>query len=141
MLWLSMLWRNPLVRNIALGIAGSLAIFWCIRWYGNAQWQKGEQAGRISATTELEEQYRERWSRTAKDIASSAVITAQDRAKVEAQALSLAASRKSLQASLDASLSTIHKANEAANAKVLTVPDSAIDESIRILSAELAAAH
>ena len=141
---LKALWAIPWVKKAAiysvLGIVVSGGIFLSLRWYGNVQWRAGEQAGRVAATTELEDQYRERWRQTGKDIAAAAVQTAQDRSKLEAQASSLARSRQSLQTSLDSTLQQINQAREANDATVHLIPGDELDAALRDLSAELAAA-
>lgn len=140
MAWLLGLWANPLVRKIAIYLAVSLAILYGLYLWGNAQWRKGEQQGRVSVAIELEKKYREEWEAKSKQIEVAAATLAADRRTLDAQTTQLAQTRRQMQDALSATLKQISASREATDATVIALPADALDDALRGLSAELAAA-
>jgi hypothetical protein len=135
------LWANPIVRKVALyGIVVVFALY-LFRIWGNQQWYKGEQQGRVSATVELEEQYRADWETKQKEIEAFSTQVKIDRKSLDAEKELLRQSRSGLMSSLQSTLSKIESARYANETNVVAIPADELDAALRSLSAELAAAQ
>jgi hypothetical protein len=136
--WLGMLWANPLVRRIAIYVGIGLAILYALRLYGNAQWAKGEQTGRLNATQMIEKAKKAEWEKREAAIAEQIgqLKTEQDQISIERTNLKTA--RESLTAGLAGTLKKIATEREANNAKNITIPADRLDDAIRDISGQLA---
>lgn len=132
------LWMNPLVRKIAIYAAVGLAILYAARLWGNRQWQKGADAGRVYATEQAEKAFQKREAELKADIQAKTAALAESRASVVQEQRELAKLRASLTAGLDKTLAEIRAGKEATNAAVINVPADRLDDALRTLSAELA---
>jgi acetyl-CoA carboxylase carboxyltransferase component len=131
-------WANPLVRKGVLYGVGALAVLYALRLWGNAQWAKGEAAGRKNAAQSIEKAKLEEWKAKARVIVDQSAKLAADRQTLDEQFAELRLARQNLQEGLSRSLNQIDKTREANNAKVNAVPDALLDSAIRNVSGELA---
>lgn len=139
MTWLLALWENPLVRKVVLYAAIALAVLYGLRLWGNKQWAKGEQQGRVSAAVEMEKDLKAAWKAREVALSDAAKNLAFERQTWATQTAELARARAGLQDSLSRSLNQIKTTHEADNAKVIAVAPDQLDAALRTLSAELAA--
>ena len=138
-MWFMALWANPLVRKITLYAAALLAIFLCLRWYGNREYYKGISTGKAAMATDIEAKVTERLKAEREQLAADRKTLDGDRIKVDAARAELARGRATLQTALTSSLERFTSTREADNATVMAIPDAGLVRAIRAVSAELAA--
>jgi hypothetical protein len=134
------LWGNPIARKIIIGAGALLAIFYALRLWSNRVYSEGFKSGKTAGLAEMEAQKTAEWKEKVGAMAADAAKNAADRKSLEAQASSLADSRRGIEAALSRSLKQMNTRKEADNAKMASVPDSDLDAALRSVSANLAAA-
>lgn len=130
---------SPLARKFILYGAAGAAIFLCLRWWGNRQWQQGEHQGRQAATLEIERLKAAEWKAKEDAIAADAASVADEKRSVRAAAEQLARDRASIQESFKTALARIQAERLNQYADSAAVPDDRIWRDIRTVSGQLAA--
>ena len=138
MTWLIGLWANPLVRKITIYAAIALAVLYCLRLWGNKQWQKGEQQGRQHVAADLVKQKQAEWKAKEDQIARDAANLTTEKASVKAATEQLAKDRANLSRTLSDSLTAIQRERMRQYADASGTPDSVIWDRIRTVSKQLA---
>lgn len=110
------------------------------RW-GAKQWAKGEQQGRDNVAADISKKKEAEWAAKEKTLAVEAATLAADRRTIDVQASEIAATRAATRAALTQIIDAARKTQGESNAKVLTVPGPELDDALRTISAQLAAAH
>jgi hypothetical protein len=139
MLWLTLLkiLKNPIFQKILIYAVITMAVLYCIRLYGNAQWSKGEAKGRLNTTQLIEKAKKEEWKRidTLLKNNNEALVTEQNiNTELKKQ---LAADRTEINKNLKQGLAAIQAAQGQAYANINNIPATQLDNALRILSREL----
>jgi hypothetical protein len=137
MTWILSLWANPLARKFIIYGGAALAILLCLRWWGNAQWRKGETAGRIYEAKAIEKAKQSEWAAKDAAIAAAAKNIDSDKQSVKADQEALKRDRANLSRTLSDSLADIQKERMRQYANAAAVPDNRVWEDIRAISREL----
>lgn len=132
-IWLATkLGMSQLIVKVILFAVVSGGILLCLRWWGNAQWAKGQVEGRYFAINELKKAKEVEWKAREESIAQAAKDIATDRKQLD---LDRAALGKSLRDGIAASRIERGRISEIVN----LVPDSERNAAIRAALRELAA--
>lgn len=137
MIALTTLWANPLVRKIALYGGIAVVALLLLRWWGNAQWAKGEAQGRLQMAEEITKAKTEEWEAREAEIEKQAAAIAEDRMQLEAEEASIRRDRANLSRSLSDGLKRIEDARNEAYIETAIVPDDELWGAIRIVSGQL----
>lgn len=133
------LWANPLARKLITYGAVIAAICLCLRWWGNAQWQKGETAGRMYEAKAIEAAKKKEWAAKEGAIVIAAKNLDAEKRAVEAAAEQIRKDRTDLSRSLADSLAAIREERMRQYAHAAAVPDDRVWRDIRVMSGQLAA--
>lgn len=136
--WLAAKTKAPqwlIYAILAAGVLGGIS--YGLYRYGTAQWNKGVQAGRQAATTEMENAKKAEWDLAQRKIASAAQEVEAERTTVKAERAALNASRLAISQALSAALASAKAKQETSNAVVVAIPSDQLDATIRALSADL----
>jgi len=133
------MWAQPWFRRVAFYCAATLAIFWCLRWYGNRQWQRGEARGRQIMAREIEEAKKEEWAARERDLEAAAAGLAAERQSLVSAADQIARDRANLNRSLNDALESIRAERIRHYADAAATPDDRVWHDIRVVSGQLAA--
>ena len=126
-------------RKLAIYGAVGLAIFYALSLYRTRIWEQGARAGREAAISELEKKYKDQWKQEEKNIEVEKANLAEQRLELGGQAESIQQSRRSIDAALANALKNSRVIRDNSNAPVNTIPADQLDNTIRAISAELAA--
>ncbi len=137
-MWILTLWNNPFARKLLLGCAATLAIFYALRLWSNRVYSEGYRSGKTAGALETEKAAQEKRKAQQAAIEAEAARVASDRKLVDAQTATLAQSRRQIETSLFRSLNELKQKREVDSAKVLSIPDSELDNALRSVSAVLA---
>lgn len=137
--WILSMWAQPWFRKVVFYAAVILAIFWCLRWWGNSQWLKGEQRGRQTMAREIEREKREEWEARERALAAAAAGIATEKRSLAAATEQIARDRALLSRSLNDALARIQAERLSQYAHAAAVPDSILWRDIREVSGQLAA--
>ena len=108
------------------------AILLCLRWWGNSQWRKGQEAGRLFGIEEIRKTKQAEWKAKEESIAQAAAATAADRKRLDTE-------RAALQKAFSDQLSIIRRERQSIGTAVNAVPDSERNSAIRAVLGQLAA--
>lgn len=133
------MWAQPWFRRVVFYGAAILAISWCLRWWGNSQWLKGEQQGRQTMAREIEREKREEWEDRERALAAAAADIATEKRSLTAATEQIARDRAVLSRSLSDALARIQAERMHNYADASAVPDDRVWDDIRAVSRQLAA--
>jgi hypothetical protein len=133
------MWAQPWFRRVVFYAAAILGICWCLRWWGNSQWLKGEQQGRQAMAREIERAKQAEWEDRERALAAAGAGIATEKRSLAAATEQIAHDRAALSRSLNDALERIRAERLSHYADAAVVPDSAIWRDIRVVSGQLAA--
>jgi len=137
--WILSLWGNPIARKFIIYGGVILAIFLCLRWWGNEQWRMGESAGRQHALKDIEKQKRAEWAAKDAAIALAAKDIDAHKQAVVAGREQIRKDRDNLSRTLSNSLAAIQNERTRQYANAAVVSGDRVWDDIRAVSRELAA--
>lgn len=137
--WILSMLASPLARKLTLYGVGILAICLCLRWWGNAQWRKGETAGRLYEAKAIEKAKRAEWAAKEDAIAAAEKDIGTEKQAVATAAEQISRDRANLSRTLADGLQAIQNERARQYANAAAVPDNRIWDDIRTISRELAA--
>ena len=118
-------------------IAAAILFAW--RIWSNRIYDQGVEAGRITATKEIEAAKQKEWVAKEEEIKAQFQAVEADRRAVDAARSELARTRANLTNTLTKTLAEIQGRETATGAAVSAVPVAELDNALRAVSAELAA--
>jgi hypothetical protein len=133
------LWANPVARRIIVYGAIALGVMYAGRLWLNKHDSRIEQEARIKVTQELGKSKEAEWKAKEAAIARAATDLSTQKASVVAATEQLARDRADLSRTLNATLAQIQRERNRQYANAAATPDSAIWDSIRTVSSQLAA--
>lgn len=142
--WILGLWANPLVRKCIIYGAAIVAILLCLRWYGNAQWEKGVSYGDARTSVKMQKAYEDKWQEAQKQLDSQRKLMEEgvkkneaDRNVLSARAQELERSRQSIVLALAKAMAVAEAGKKSGYDAGLSLTDLTVDDAIRRLSADL----
>ena len=124
--------------------AAGLAILFCIRWYGNAQWSKGVDYGDQRTTIKMTEEFKRQWADAQKQLDAQKKLLDEgvkrneaDRRVLYAREAELARSRQAIVVALARAMAVAEAGKAAGYQSAISLTDLTIDTAIRRLSADL----
>ncbi len=145
-LFLTGMWGNPIARKIAIYGAAGLAIFWLVRLWSNRVYSEGYKSGKVAGLTEVEASKKAEWKARESAIAAEAGKVAADskalsarRAQLDADASVLRSMRQKNEDALSKALAEIRAGREAQHEADDRLAGGELVDTIRALSAKLAA--
>lgn len=133
---------SALLIKIILFAVATVGICYGLRLWGNAQWQKGEKQGRVTAVQVIEKAKKEEWKVKESEIASKRIEIEKKMIEVDAASKQLAQDKTILIKGLKDELAKIDlKKPTQPSVVVSSVPDSELDGALRSLSNRIDAAH
>lgn len=130
---------SAIVVELILGGALIAGALFALRLWGNKQWAKGEQQGRVSMSQELEKQNKVEWAARQDAINKAASQVDADRQQVQVERANLEQMRLSTQSTLRQVIAAAQTGREVSNAQAIALPPDELDAALRALSSELAA--
>lgn len=135
-----MLLANPMVRKAAIYVGVGLVILYALRLWGNAQWKKGEERGRVNAVDYLEKQKIIEWKVKEEQLELRKAKVETDKAQLLNERKTLDSDREAMQKSLSDGLARFNRQRVKNNETANKIKRSELVPAIRTLSGELAIA-
>lgn len=133
-----------LVKIIGSGLI-LVSVLLGLRVWGNKQWQKGNEAGRVDAIEYLENQKKAEWAAKELQLKQAAAtlgeerrLAADDRAAADARVRSAIAIEKASRETLSQAVILAKRNEEVISATIKLIPATQLDDAMRIRSRELA---
>lgn len=133
-----------LVKIIGSGLI-LVSVLLGLRIWGNKQWKKGNEAGRVDAIEYLEKQKKAEWEakelqlkQASANLEEERKLVADDRAAADARVRSAIAIEKSSRETLSQAVILAKRNEEVISATIKLIPATQLDDAMRIRSRELA---
>jgi len=135
----NMFWETYKNKIFLIAGAGILvAAFFGIRWYGNAQWAKGEERGRQNVADMLIKEKEEEWAAREKEISLKEKQATQKLDDLTYAANTIHQARATLIKNFDITLKEMEAERVEAYRYAGSVPDTDLIDELRAISRELA---
>lgn len=138
--WILSICARPAARKFILYGGAILVISLLLRWYGNTQYYRGEQQGRVSMSRELERQKNAEWAERERVLAAAEETIAAEKYAVDAAIDRMNRDRADLSRTLRDGLAQIQRERMKDYESAAAVTDDQLWDAIRAISGELAAA-
>ena len=131
-IWIIRNWKPCLIA------IATISLFFAVRWWGNHQWAKGEQKGRLSVAADIEKAKLEEWKARENTILAEEKELASERQQAARTTEQLNRDREALRRSLADSMRVISDERMEGYVFAAATPDDRVWTDIRAISRELA---
>lgn len=125
------LWANPLVRKITMYGALAIAVLLIVRWWGNAQYSKGFDKGKVKGVEDSLEQHKKEWEAAQQDLDSLRKGLLTERSALDKDKAAIAQNRAVIVSQLQKGQTVLGEKIESLKPFVANVPASELDNEIR----------